>query len=94
MPKWKRNGWKNSKKAGVANDSLWLALETAIARHRCVEFARVKAHSGLLHNEIADTLATRGVNGTTYCPTDWFDELPDDTEQEDDPNIPNTEVIT
>jgi ribonuclease HI len=94
MQKWKRNGWRNSKKAGVANKSLWLALETAISRQRCVEFAWVKAHSGLLHNEIADTLATRGVNWTTYCPTDWFDELPDDTEQEDDPNIPDTEVIT
>jgi ribonuclease HI len=27
MPKWKRNGWRNSKKAGVANKPLWLALE-------------------------------------------------------------------
>jgi ribonuclease HI len=94
MPKWKRNGWKNSKKAGGANKTLWLALETAIGRHGRVEFAWVKAHSGLLHNEIADILATRGVNGTSYCPTDWFDKLPDDTEQEDDPNIPITEVIT
>jgi hypothetical protein len=25
---------------------------------------------------------------------DWFDELPTDTEQEDDPTIPETEVIT
>jgi ribonuclease HI len=31
MPKWKGNGWRNSKKAGVANKSLWLALEAAIA---------------------------------------------------------------
>jgi hypothetical protein len=54
----------------------------------------VKAHSGLLHDEIADTLATRGVKGTMYCPTDWFDELPPDTEQEDDKSIPNTETIT
>jgi ribonuclease HI len=66
-------------------------LETAIARHRCVEFAWVKAHSGLLHNEIADTQATRGVNRTSYYPTDWFDELPGDTEQEDGPNIPDTD---
>jgi ribonuclease HI len=94
MPKWKRNGWRNSKKAGVANKSLWLALEAAIARHRCIEFTWVKAHSGLLHNEIADTLATRGVQGSTYCPIDWFDRLPPDTEEEDDPSIPPTEVIT
>jgi ribonuclease HI len=63
MPKWKLNGWKNSKKAGVANKSLWLGLESAIERHRRVEFSWVKAHSGLIHNEIADTLATRGVKG-------------------------------
>jgi hypothetical protein len=47
----------------VANKTLWLALETGIGRHQCVKFAWVKAHSGPLHNEIADTLATRGVNG-------------------------------
>jgi ribonuclease HI len=94
MPKWKRNGWRSSKKAGVANKSLWLALETAIARHRCIEFTSVKARSGLLHNEIADTLATRGVKGSSYCPTDWFDKRPPDTEEEDDVSIPISEVIT
>jgi ribonuclease HI len=94
MPKWKRNGWRNSKKAGIANKSLWLGLEAAIARHRRIEFTWVKAHSGILHNEIADTLATRGVKGNTYCPINWCDQLPDDTETEDDPNTPPTEVIT
>jgi ribonuclease HI len=53
MPKWKRNGWRNSKKAGVANKSLWLALDLAIGRHSVVEFTWVKAHSGIIHNEIA-----------------------------------------
>jgi ribonuclease HI len=94
MPKWKRNGWRNSKKAWVANKSLWLDLETVIARHRCIEFTWVKAHSGLLHNEIADTLATCGVKGTTYCSIDWFDRLPPDTEEEDDQSIPLSEVVT
>jgi ribonuclease HI len=94
MPKWKRNGWRNSKKAGIANKSLWLGLEDAIARHRRVEFTWVKAHSGSLHNEIAGTLATRGVKGGTYCPVNWFNQLPEDTETEDDLNIPLTEVIT
>jgi hypothetical protein len=54
----------------------------------------VKAHSGLIHNEIADTLATRGVKGGSYCPVSYYDVLPADTETEDDPNIPQTEVIT
>jgi hypothetical protein len=94
MPKWKRNGWRNSKKAGIANKSRWLGLDSAISRHERVEFTWVKAHSGILHNEIADTLATRGVNGGTYSPVSWFDQLPADTETEDDPNIPQTEVIT
>jgi ribonuclease HI len=94
MPRWKRDGWRNSKKGGVANKSLWLALETAIDRHRCIEFTSVKAHSGLLHNEIADTLATRGLKGSSYCPTDWFDKLPPDTEEEDDQSIQFSEVIT
>jgi hypothetical protein len=94
MRKWKRNGWRNSKKAGVTNKTLWLGLESAIARHRRVEFTWVKAHSGLLHNEVADTLATRGVKGGTYCPVSWSDVLPADTETEDDPNIPQTELIT
>jgi ribonuclease HI len=40
---------------------LWMELDTEIARHRVVEFSWVKAHSGIVHNEIADTLATRGV---------------------------------
>jgi hypothetical protein len=71
-----------------------MALESAIARHRCIEFTWVKAHSGLLHNEIADTFATKGVKGTTYCTIDWFDQFPPDTEEEDDPTIPPTEVIT
>jgi hypothetical protein len=59
-----------------------------------VEFTWVKAHSGLIHNEIADTLATKGVKGGSYCPATCFDVLPEDTETEDDPNIPLTEVIT
>jgi hypothetical protein len=94
MPKWKSNGWKNSKKAGIANMSLWLALEAAVARHRRIEFTWAKAHSGILHNEVAGTLATRGVKGTTYCPVNWFDQLSPDTEEEDDPSIPPSEVVT
>jgi hypothetical protein len=87
MPRWKHNEWRNSKKAGVAKKSPWIALHVAIAQHRRVEFSCVKAHSGLLHNEIADTLATRGVRGSTFCPTDRFDALPADTKPEDVPEM-------
>jgi ribonuclease HI len=30
MPKWKRNGWRNSKKAGIANKSLWSVVARII----------------------------------------------------------------
>jgi ribonuclease HI len=63
MSKWKRSGWRNSKKAGVANKSLWLALDSEIARHRMVQFSWVKAHSETLLDEIVDTLATSGIRG-------------------------------
>jgi ribonuclease HI len=94
MPKWKKNCCRNSKKAGVAQKYLWLALEAAVARHRRIESTWVKAHSGIIHNEIANTLATKGVKDSTYCPIDWFDKLPADTEEEDGPSIPPSEVIT
>jgi hypothetical protein len=93
MTKWKTNGRKNSKKAGIANKSLWLALDEAIGLHRRVEFSWVKAHPGLIHNEIADTLATRGVRGGSYCPTNRFDELPPDTEPEDVPEARDVDSI-
>jgi hypothetical protein len=41
-------------------------LDAAIAGHRHVEFTWVKAHSGILLNECADLLATRGVAGCSY----------------------------
>jgi hypothetical protein len=43
----------------------------------------------LLHDEIADALATKGFKGDSYCPTDRFDALPEDTEPEDIPEMRN-----
>jgi ribonuclease HI len=95
MPNWKRNGWKNPKKAGVANKSLWMSLDTEIARRRAVQFSWVKAHSRILLNEIADTLTTRRVDSKSDFPRNRFDELPADTEPEDGPELCNmAPVIT
>jgi ribonuclease HI len=55
---WKPNGWKNWKKCGVANATLWRELDTAITRQVRVTFTWVKARSGILLNEFADQLAT------------------------------------
>jgi hypothetical protein len=80
MPKWKRNGWKNSKKQGVANAVLWCELDTAIGQHARVEFDWAKAHSGILLNECADQLATRGVTGGAYFPAAMVETPPDEIE--------------
>ena len=57
---WERNGWKTSAKQPVKNVDLWKRLQMACARHQ-VEWFWVKGHSGVADNELADELATRGM---------------------------------
>jgi hypothetical protein len=40
-----------------------------------------------------DQLATRGVNGPTNCPTRILEELPEDSEREDGPEMKNVEPV-
>lgn len=58
---WKKNGWKTRAKEPVKNADLWMALETAAARHE-VEWHWVKGHNGHDGNERADALANKGVD--------------------------------
>lgn len=57
---WKRNGWKTSAKQPVKNVDLWQRLEAACERHE-VQWFWVKGHAGVADNELADELATRGM---------------------------------
>lgn len=57
---WERNGWQTAAKQPVKNVDLWKRLQLACARHR-VEWFWVKGHSGIADNELADELATRGL---------------------------------
>jgi ribonuclease HI len=57
---WECNGWKTSAKQPVKNVDLWMRLQAACARHQ-VEWFWVKGHSGVADNELADELATRGM---------------------------------
>ena len=57
---WKRNGWRTSTKQPVKNADLWQRLELACERHQ-VEWFWVKGHAGVADNELADQLATRGI---------------------------------
>lgn len=58
---WKKNGWRTSSKQPVKNKDLWQRLDAETGRHR-VEWHWVKGHSGHAENDIADSLANRGID--------------------------------
>ena len=58
---WKKNNWKSSTKKDVKNKDLWLLLDKHVSMHQ-VKWFWVKGHSGHEENEIADTLANRGID--------------------------------
>ncbi len=57
---WRSNGWQTKARQPVKNADLWRRLEAACGRHE-VEWFWVKGHSGVPDNELADVLATRGL---------------------------------
>jgi ribonuclease HI len=59
--KWRSNGWKNSKKEPVENKELWVELLDLVERFRNIKFIKVKGHSGVEYNELADALANKGM---------------------------------
>lgn len=61
LAKWKRNGWKTANKKPVKNVDLWQRLDLATHKHT-VEWHWVKGHSGHPENELADSLANRGID--------------------------------
>lgn len=58
---WKRNGWRTAARKPVKNSDLWCELDELVARHD-VSWAWVKGHSGHPENELADTLANKGID--------------------------------
>lgn len=61
---WKRNGWKTAARKPVKNSDLWRQLDQLASRYD-VDWAWVKGHSGHPENELADSLANRGVEELT-----------------------------
>jgi ribonuclease HI len=61
LPGWISNNWWNSSNVPVANKTLWQKFIEMVSRVHKIEWPWVKAHSGILLNECADTLATKGV---------------------------------
>lgn len=60
MKGWKRNNWRTAAKAPVKNADLWQQLDEQNQRHQ-VEWRWVRGHTGHRENEIADSLANRGI---------------------------------
>lgn len=60
MSNWKRNGWRTAAKEPVKNADLWQRLDEQNQRHQ-VSWHWVKGHAGHRENEIADSLANRGI---------------------------------
>ena len=58
---WKKNGWKTSDRKPVKNADLWQQLDALAAQHE-LQWVWVKGHAGHRENEIADSLANRGVD--------------------------------
>ena len=58
---WKKNNWKNAAKKDVKNKDLWIELDSFVTKHN-VKWVWVKGHSGHEKNEIADTLANKGID--------------------------------
>ena len=54
MVNWERNGWRTAAGKPVKNQDLWQALKAQVTRHQ--------GHSGHPENELADTLANRGIS--------------------------------
>lgn len=60
--KWIANGWKTSnKKKPVENKELWMRLHELVNKQLTVQFIKVKGHSGVEFNELADKLANQGI---------------------------------
>ncbi|EGR0794729.1 hypothetical protein V9R51_003306 [Vibrio cholerae] len=56
MDDWKKKGWRKADKNPIKNRRLWQTVD-ALRADKYVEVIKVKAHSGVRGNEIADSLA-------------------------------------
>lgn len=56
LPKWIKNGWKNSAKKPVENRDLW-ELINKLSQNHSIKWEWVKGHSGHRENEECDKIA-------------------------------------
>ncbi|MFT5519915.1 MAG: ribonuclease HI [Enterobacterales bacterium] len=61
MEAWKKRGWKTAARKPVKNQDLWEQLDKSTQRHE-IDWHWVKGHAGHEGNELADSLANRGID--------------------------------
>lgn len=59
---WKKKGWKKADGKPVLNLELWKQLDELVAKQDDVQFVKVKGHSGVELNELADQLANKAMD--------------------------------
>lgn len=67
MPGWKGRGWKTAGRKPVKNVDLWQRLDELASRHD-VTWRWVRGHDGHPENELADSLANRGIDEMAIRP--------------------------
>ncbi len=67
VPRWRRNGWRTSRKTAVKNRDLWQRLEAAAEPHR-IDWRWVKGHSGHPENEQVDRVANEAIDALKKHP--------------------------
>jgi ribonuclease HI len=61
--KWRSNEWKNSQKEPVENKDLWEELLSIIEDNfLSIKFVKIKGHNNIFYNELADSLARKGLD--------------------------------
>jgi ribonuclease HI len=56
---WEKNGWRTANKKQVLNQDLWKELIILVRSYgRKITWEKVKGHSGHIHNDRADEIAT------------------------------------
>lgn len=56
---WEKNGWRNANKKPVMNQELWKELISQVREFNGeITWQKVKGHSGHIHNDRADEIAT------------------------------------
>ncbi len=57
---WEKNGWRTANKKQVLNQDLWKELIALIRSNGSkIDWQKVKGHSGHIHNDRADEIATQ-----------------------------------